>query len=147
MMETLRLYAVIPFVNRVCTKDTQLKADGRLVPAGTTVLIPLGLMNRDTEVWDEPNVFRPERFEGMAGANSAKSGYLPFGYGARTCIGNSLAMTEGMCIIALLMQRYRFVEDTTHKPKLTSGISLVSKNGIHVRLQREVGAPEEYPGL
>lgn len=139
MQETLRLYTIIPFVNRTAVKDVQLKDSKTVVPAGATVLVPLSLMNRDRETWADPSTFRPERFEeaGIAGHTSAKNGYLPFGYGSRTCIGNNLALIEGTCMIALLMQKYRFFPVEGFKPQLMSGISLVSNNGVHVKVTRD----------
>lgn len=68
---------------------------------------------------------------------SVKHGYLPFGYGSRTCIGNHLALIEGTVMIALLMQKYRFLPAEGFKPDLVAGISLVSRNGVEVRVERE----------
>jgi enediyne biosynthesis protein E7 len=137
MQETLRLYTIIPFVNRTATSDVPMRESGHVVPKGTVVLVPLSLMNRDAETWEDPAEFRPERFEDVGGHTSAKHGYLPFGYGSRTCIGNHLALIEGTCMIALLMQRYRFLPSECQKPDLVAGISLVSRNGVSVRVERE----------
>ena len=38
-------------------------------------------------------------------------------------------------MIALLMQKYRFYPATNFKPKVIAGISLVSKNGIRIRVE------------
>ena len=115
------------------------------------MLVPLSLMNRDKEQWDDPNEFRPERFEAIGGHTSAKHGYLPFGYGSRTCIGNHLALIEGTCMIALLMQKYRFFPVDGFKPALVPGISLVSKNGVKVKVERDPvfvpKAPVEAPAV
>jgi len=93
-------------------------------------------MNRDADVWEDPNEFRPERFEGLGiSDNSAKHGYLPFGYGSRTCIGNTLALIEGNVMFALLMQKVTFKKVENFKPKITAGISLVSSNGIRVKVE------------
>ena len=47
MKETLRLYTVIPFVNRTSVKDVKLRDSDVVIPGGTTCLVPLCLMNRD----------------------------------------------------------------------------------------------------
>mmetsp|Transcript_21125 Transcript_21125/g.42093 ORF Transcript_21125/g.42093 Transcript_21125/m.42093 type:complete len:480 (+) Transcript_21125:2-1441(+) len=136
MKETLRLYTVIPFVNRTTVKDVSLRDNNLKLPSGTTCLVPLCLMNRDGDVWSDPNEFRPERFEGTGiSDNSAKHGFLPFGYGSRTCIGNTLAQVEGVIMLSLLMQRVTFRPVEGFKPKITAGISLVSANGIRVRVE------------
>mmetsp|Transcript_28974 Transcript_28974/g.39423 ORF Transcript_28974/g.39423 Transcript_28974/m.39423 type:complete len:145 (-) Transcript_28974:570-1004(-) len=47
MKETLRLYTVIPFVNRTSVKDVKLRGSDVVISGGTTCLVPLCLMNRD----------------------------------------------------------------------------------------------------
>ena len=133
MKEVLRLYTVIPFVNRTTVTDVKLRDGGLSLPKGTTALVPLCLMNRDGDVWENPNDFNPDRFADLKiSDNSAKHGYLPFGYGSRTCIGNTLAMVEGNVMFALLMQKVTFTKIKDFKPKISAGISLVSTNGIRV---------------
>mmetsp|Transcript_42946 Transcript_42946/g.55181 ORF Transcript_42946/g.55181 Transcript_42946/m.55181 type:complete len:435 (-) Transcript_42946:261-1565(-) len=115
-----------------------LKDSGKIIPSGTIVLVPFGIMARDEEVFEDPNTFKPERFENITQSHSsAKHGYLPFGYGSRTCIGNTLALTEGSIMIALLMQRYRFMPVSNFKPQVIAGISLISKNGIKIRVEAD----------
>jgi len=137
MQETLRLYTVIPFVNRTAVQDHTLKESKVTIPKGTVVFVPLCIMTRDPDEWEEPNAFKPERFEALPSHSSAKHGYLPFGYGSRTCIGNTLALSEGTVMIALLMQRYRLFPVPGFKPAVIPGISLVSKNGVRVRVEAD----------
>lgn len=92
MQETLRLYSIIPCVSRLAAYDVHIKEANVTIPAGANLLIPMFLINRDPELWENPSEFNPERFEGRgAEFTSAKNGYFPFGYGTRTCIGNTLA--------------------------------------------------------
>ena len=136
MLETLRLFSVIPFVMREATETVTMKETGDVIPRGTQVLVPIGHMNRDEEVWDKPNEFIPERFQGISGS-SAKHGFLPFGYGSRACIGNSLAMMEATVIMVNILQRYRLEEVPGFKPKIIAGISLVTSGGMLVKIKRE----------
>ena len=69
--ETLRIYAIIPNLTRVCTKEVTIKdaaADtpgGPLrdvtIPEGANVFIPMYLLNRDPSVWKDPSKFDPSR--------------------------------------------------------------------------------------
>ncbi|RZC67110.1 hypothetical protein C5167_010797 [Papaver somniferum] len=43
-------------------------------------------------LWDEPNKFKPERFEGIEGGNRDGFMLMPFGTGRRGCPGEGLAM-------------------------------------------------------
>jgi cytochrome P450 len=136
MQETLRLYAVAPNVSRVTTQDITLEPK-ITIPKGTTVLLPLFLINRDPDIWEDPGEFRPERFDDIDGFSCAKKGYFPFGYGSRTCIGNQLAIIESAVMITRILQKYSFAPNPAFKPKIISGITLVSNNGIEVVIKRD----------
>jgi cytochrome P450 len=60
MQESLRIYPVIPAVSRTALKD--MHVEGRLIPKGVTVLMPVVAMHRNPEIWNEPLEFRPERY-------------------------------------------------------------------------------------
>lgn len=138
LQEVLRLYTIIPFVNRTNTKPYRIEETNQVIPANTTILIPLTLMNRSDKIWENPTLFNPERFMDIMGHNSAKHGYFPFGYGSRTCIGSNLAITEGMIMMIKLINEFDLYPDPTFKPEIIAGISLISKNGINVRLEKRV---------
>ena len=52
-----------------------------------------------------------------------------------SCIGANLAMTEGIIMMVKLVSQFQFYPDETFKPHIIAGISLISKNGIRVRLE------------
>lgn len=136
MMETLRLFAVIPVVSRVAAEDVEFRDFSVTIPRGTNVLIPFFVVNHDPELWDNPLQFCPERFEGRGiDFTSAKDGFFPFSYGPRTCIGNVFADVEAEIVISQLLLRYRFVADPAFKPVITVGISLTTANGMRVIVQ------------
>jgi cytochrome P450 len=139
MMETLRLYPVIPNVTRVCSEDVHIKDEGINVtlPKGITLMISMIVMNKDPEVWENPNEFRPSRFENKASADftSAKDGYFPFAYGTRICIGNTLAQIESGIILTHLMRKFTFSEvKGGFRPLIRGGISLTTSNGMQIHL-------------
>jgi cytochrome P450 len=136
MMETLRYFSIIPGVTRVAAEDVHFKETNMTIPKDTTILMPLFVINRDPDLWENPLQFLPERFEGRGNDyTSAKDGFFPFSYGTRTCIGNTFAQIESGIVICHLMKRYKFVADPSFKPTIISGISLTTSNGIHVRLE------------
>ena len=76
VQETLRLYTIIPFVNRVAASDHVWTDDNgvvRTIRKGTVLLVALSSMNRDPNNWDDPNSFVPERFCDYKGHCSAKA--------------------------------------------------------------------------
>lgn len=148
MHETLRLFAVIPQVSRCATTDVTVETSNNkseiTIPKGTGLLIPLFLMNRDPEVWTNPNEFNPSRFDNTElNFTAAKNGFFPFGYGSRTCIGNTLAQIESVVFLCHLLRKYRLEPDASFCPKINSGISLTTSNGVWVQLTPR--APESTP--
>ena len=144
MMETLRLYPVIPNITRVCSEDVHIKDEGIDVniPKGITLMISMIVMNKDPEVWDCPNEFRPSRFESRSSADftSAKDGYFPFAYGTRICIGNTLAQIESGIILTHLLRKYTLSEvNSNFRPKIRGGISLTTSNGMLIHLTPREG--------
>jgi cytochrome P450 len=140
MQETLRLYAVIPMVTREATEEVTVKEAGVTIPKGANVMVPFFLLNRDPTVWENPGVFNPDRFDEKATSGteftSAKNGFFPFGYGSRTCIGNTLAQTENGIFMCHLLRSYKFTPQPGFKPSIFGGISLTTSNGIKVRIER-----------
>ncbi|KAF6259721.1 cytochrome P450 [Scenedesmus sp. NREL 46B-D3] len=112
--ETLRRDPVVGGVIRVATRDLQLGGYG--VPAGTNLLLPLRTLAEQDPRWAsstgelDPAAFNPDR---MMEPEGAKQGQLmPFGGGARYCLGAALAMAEMKTCLALLARRYSFQADT-----------------------------------
>lgn len=103
--ESMRLYPPAWVVGREAARDLAL--GGHPVPARTMILFaPLGI-HRDPRFWDEPDAFRPERFEPEAKAARHKFAYLPFSAGRRGCIGEQFAWAEGVLVLAAIAQRWR----------------------------------------
>jgi cytochrome P450 len=136
MQECLRLYAIIPNVIRRSAEDVHIKEANITIPKDTNLLIPLFLMNRDPDIWENPSEFDPDRFEGKGNEyTSAKNGFFPFGYGSRTCIGNTLAQLESAVFFCHILRKYHIDADPGFKPNIMSGISLTTSNGINIILK------------
>ena len=54
--------------------------------------------------WDEPAVFKPERWLGER--THAAWQFLPFSNGPRNCIGQRFALQEAKLILGLMMRRF-----------------------------------------
>jgi cytochrome P450 len=98
--ETLRLRQPIPVVARRCTIDYEL-ADWTL-PAGTVIAPCIYLVHRRPEIYPDPYAFRPERFLERPPETYT---FLPFGGGARRCIGASFAQYEMRIVLEAVVER------------------------------------------
>jgi len=102
--EVLRLYPPAWIIGREALRDVTL-SDGSHIPAGTTVfMVPL-LLHRKPKYFRNPDAFEPDRWlEG----EPAPFAYIPFGGGARRCIGDEFALRETTIVLETLLRRYRF---------------------------------------
>ncbi|HXT00297.1 MAG TPA: cytochrome P450 [Elusimicrobiota bacterium] len=98
--EALRIDPVVPLVWRQLTEPTTL--GGRELPAGVAVAASIYLAHRRPDVWPEPERFLPQRFFDR---RPAPWEYLPFGGGARRCLGMAFAQFEMKLIMAEVLRR------------------------------------------
>ena len=135
MMETLRMYAVVPWMTRRASEDVYVKERDILIRKNTELLIPLFILNRDPELWDKPGDFNPDRFDTDTNFTSAKQGFFPFGYGTRVCIGNTLSQMESAIFLCHLLRRFKLKAVPGFRPAIAAGISLTTLNGVMVEVE------------
>ncbi|XP_073014197.1 cytochrome P450 734A6-like isoform X2 [Typha latifolia] len=106
--ETMRLYP--PAVATIRRAKADVELGGYMIPGGTELLIPIMAVHHDTRLWGPDAArFNPARFEdGVARAARHPTAFIPFGLGARMCIGQNLALLEAKLTIAVILQRFRF---------------------------------------
>ncbi|KAL5714210.1 hypothetical protein ACHQM5_016201 [Ranunculus cassubicifolius] len=89
--ETLRLHAPVPLLlPRRAMEDTQFR--GYVIPKDTQILVNVWAIGRDPVNWEDPLVFKPERFLSSSRDYRGQNfEFLPFGGGQRMCAGVKLA--------------------------------------------------------
>ena len=102
--ETMRLYPPAFLIARAANGPDVL--DGMPVAPKDQILIAPWLLHRHEKLWHHPDAFMPSRF--MPGAPPVdRFSYLPFGVGARVCIGAHFALVESTLALARIVGRYR----------------------------------------
>lgn len=133
--ETLRLNPPAHVMTRVCNKTCTI--NGVTIPEGTEVKYPIYALHHDPELWTHPEKFDPNRFLSPAKDVIHPFQFLPFGGGPRTCIGMRFAMLEIKMTLIKILCKYKFVRspETQVPLKVVSGITLTSKDGLHIRME------------
>lgn len=174
--ETLRLYPQPPLLIRRCREENKVpKGAGReaTVIRGMDMFLALYNIHRDEKFWPEPTKFDPERFtrkyvnpdvpewegfdpakwEGRLYPNELASdfAYLPFGGGARKCIGDEFATLEATVTLAMVLRRYDFEFDKSkstsvdimdepfnleHPVGMRSGATIHTRKGLHLLIKK-----------
>ncbi len=99
--EAMRLYPPIVGITRSAPAGSRLGAD--TLERRTMLIVSPYVIHRHRLLWPDPDIFDPNRF--LNGAVN-RYAYLPFGIGARMCIGASFAMQEIVLAVAMLLKRF-----------------------------------------
>jgi cytochrome P450 family 110 len=101
--ETLRLYPIAPAPSpRRLLRPLELM--GYTLPAGIGVAAAIGVAHFREQTYPEPLRFRPERF---LERKPSPFEYLPFGGGARRCLGAAMAAWEMRLVLGTILRRAR----------------------------------------
>ena len=133
MDEALRLYPPAWVVTRRVLADDVLA--GSPVPAGALIIVSPYTLHRHPDVWEEPEVFDPDRFAPDRRADAVRRGYLPFGAGPRLCVGRDFALLESTLVLAATAGRYA-LKRVPGSVQLDPSVTLRPKSGLPMRLRR-----------
>ncbi|KAL7153379.1 hypothetical protein ABFS83_04G164800 [Erythranthe nasuta] len=104
--ETFRLYPPAPLL---APRETMQKCtiDGYEIEAGTLVYINAWSIGRDSEIWENPNEFSPDRFLGSeVDVRGRDPELIPFGIGRRGCPAISIGMAKVEICLANLLNAF-----------------------------------------
>ena len=93
-------------------------------------------VQRNAAIFSDPARFDPDRFAGEAERALPKGAYLPFGLGARACIGAQFALMEGHTVVAALAQHVRLIDETPGVAGIRPMIALSPDRKILMRVTR-----------
>ncbi|XP_034372994.1 cytochrome P450 11B1, mitochondrial-like [Arvicanthis niloticus] len=100
LKETLRLYPVGVFLERILSSDLVLQ--NYHVPAGTVLNVSLYSMGRNPAVFPRPERYMPQRW--LERKRSFQ--HLAFGFGIRQCLGRRLAEVEMLFLLHHVLKSF-----------------------------------------
>jgi cytochrome P450 family 135 len=123
--ETLRLHPSALASLRRLTEDREIA--GRRLPANTTIMVPLPLIQRDARYHDDPDAFRPDR-----PAPRSEHALLPFGGGPRRCLGEPLAFAEIGAVLPTVLRaaQWRCAGPQPERMVLRATILVPQRSGL-----------------
>ncbi|MFD8982931.1 cytochrome P450 [Streptomyces sp. NPDC059564] len=138
LTETLRLYPAAWILTRVTSTDTELA--GQPLPAGTTLVCSPYLIQRRADAFANPERFDPDRWRADHTPRPPRHAYVPFGAGARQCIGDNFTMTLASLALATITARWR-LDPTSDTPVRCSAAATLQPQSLRLRLHRRSPLP------
>jgi cytochrome P450 len=137
--ETLRLYPPVPMMVRETTCPERFR-DREVTPGAQLVLSPWHL-HRHERLWNNPDGFDPARWKTENGRKCQKDAYIPFSAGARVCTGAGFAMVEGPLLLSRILRDFRVTAVEGRTPVPVAHLTVRSRAGIWLRLERRDALP------
>lgn len=134
VQETMRLYPAAPLLLRTARRAITL-GDTPLRP-GASVYLPIYALHRHEAAWPRPELFDPDRFLPEQAQARHRFAYLPFGAGPRACMGTTLAMTEAVALLAVMLRSTRFRVSPGYRALPLVRVTLRAQGGIPMTVER-----------
>ena len=139
ILETMRLSCIFPFaLPHSTTCDTFL--NGYHIPAKTLIFANLWSITRDEDMFQQPNIFVPERFlKGDKINRSVLENFLPYGAGRRKCPGEQLARIELFIFFVSMLRNCEFkkISGVIYSTESKYGLTLKPQD-FKVHIQRRI---------
>jgi cytochrome P450 len=131
--ESMRLLPPVPSIGREAISDCEIL--GFHVPKGTQIALVQWAVHRDPRWFEEPESFKPERWDNDLAKRLRRGAYFPFGDGPRVCIGNQFAMMESILILATVVRRFRLSLASGYTLRLLPSVTLRPRDGVKMTVR------------
>jgi cytochrome P450 len=134
--ESMRLLPPVPLHPRIVALDSEL--GGHTLPAGSELFLSIFHMHHDPDIFPDPEVFRPRRWETC---KPTVYEYNPFSAGPRMCIGAAFATMEIKIVLAVLLSRYRLELPAKSRVDPRVAITMAPAGGLRMTVRPRGGVP------
>ncbi|XP_071082025.1 ultra-long-chain fatty acid omega-hydroxylase-like [Haliotis cracherodii] len=130
LKEGMRFHSPVPAILRKL--ENPMDIDGKVFPVGTLVGINIWKVHHNPEVWEDPDVYDPDRFLPENIQKKDTYAYIPFSAGPRNCIGQHFALNEQKVMLGRVLERYKLEADISHKVGRRTAAVMKSTEGLWV---------------
>ncbi len=102
--ESLRLYPPAWATDRLVSEDRVVR--GKTIRAGSSLFLLPILMHSNADFFSRPEDFSPDRWLRDPGKDLPPCAFIPFGRGARACIGQHFAQRELLITVVTVLQQW-----------------------------------------
>ena len=108
--------------------------NGMTIPRGTELVLNFRAMHKDNDVWQNPEKFIPERFDGNSSSQRPVFSLVPFSAGPRNCIGQRFAMMELKVSLFHILLNFK-IEAVDKESDLAEVLDVVMNNSGGIKLK------------
>ncbi len=134
IQESMRLRPPAWGIGREALKDTEI--GGYPIRVGTTIFISQWVLHHHPRYFDDPRVFRPDRWMSGLANRLPRFAFFPFGGGPRICIGHRFAMMEAVLMLATMVQHVTLEWQRDRPVEPFPSITLRPKGGVWVKVKK-----------
>ncbi|XP_051958215.1 cytochrome P450 4F3 [Xyrauchen texanus] len=106
--ESLRLHPPVLALTRYYSQNMKTPG-GCVIPPGCLCLISIYGIHHNPDVWTDPEVYDPARFDPENSKGRSPHAFIPFSSGPRNCIGQNFAMAEIKVVVARTLMMFRIL--------------------------------------
>ncbi len=132
--EGMRMYPPAWAVGREAIDADEIA--GQYIPRKSIIFISIYALHHHPDLWENPEIFNPDRFSAEQSKERSRWHYLPFGAGPRMCIGNNFAMMEMQIVLAMITQKFRLKLTDDQAVEMEALITLKPRNGVWMEVLR-----------
>lgn len=134
LSESMRLYPPAWAIGRLAMEDVEI--GGYPVPKDALLLLSPWIVHRSERYYPEPLKFDPGRWTPENAAARPRMAYIPFGAGARICMGEPFVWMEGTLLLAAIAQHWEMRLEPNFPVELLAEITLKPKHDMRMQLTR-----------
>lgn len=133
------MYPPAQHIARITVSEYHVPGTNIVLEKGQRVYIPNYSMQRDPDIYPNPDKFDPDRFHPDEVAKRHPMSFLSFGEGPRSCIGERFGMMQTRLGLIAILKYFR-VEPTARTPipvKISpTGFVLMMQGELYLRLTK-----------